>query len=78
MVNTLEAMAGIDPRVSCYHLKVDPKHSTHRQKRIPLNSERYESLKAKVRKSISNGFNREAVYLKLISKPMLIKKHSEK
>ncbi|XP_022858151.1 uncharacterized protein LOC111379057 [Olea europaea var. sylvestris] len=61
-----ENMVGIDPKVSCHHLKVDPKVAPHRQKRRALNLERYEALKEEVQKLIQNGFIREATYPRMM------------
>lgn len=73
-----EDMIGIDPKVSCHLLQVDPSCPPHRQKRRALNTERYEALKEEVERLISNGFVREANYLKWISNPVLVKKHNGK
>lgn len=40
-----EDIVGTDPKVSWYHLKIDPKAALHRQKRKALNPKRYEALK---------------------------------
>lgn len=71
-------MVGIDPKVSCHHLNIDPKFTSHRQKRRTLNPERYEALKEEVHKLVSNGFIREATYPKWVSNPVLVKKHNGK
>lgn len=34
-------MIGVDPKVSCHHLNIDPKATAHMQKRRTLNPERY-------------------------------------
>ncbi|CAI9762903.1 unnamed protein product [Fraxinus pennsylvanica] len=73
-----EDMIGIDPKVSCHHLQIDPGYTPHRQKRRALNAERYEALKEEVERLISNGFVREAKYPKCISNPTLVKKHNDK
>ncbi|KAL2453212.1 Uncharacterized protein Adt_49288 [Abeliophyllum distichum] len=41
-------MIGIDPKVSCHHLNIDPKFPSHKQKRRPLNPEKYKALKEEV------------------------------
>lgn len=43
-----------------------------------LNPGRYRALKKEVKKLIINGFIREALYLRLISNPILVKKNSDK
>ncbi|XP_022856148.1 uncharacterized protein LOC111377303 [Olea europaea var. sylvestris] len=73
-----EGLVGIDPKVSCHHLKIDPKIASHRQKGRALNPERYETLKEEVRKLIKNGFIREATYPMWVSNLVLVKKHSGK
>ncbi|XP_022880877.1 uncharacterized protein LOC111398174 [Olea europaea var. sylvestris] len=73
-----EDMVGIDPKVSCHHLKIDPKVASHRQKKRALNLEKYEALKEKVQKLIQNGFIREATYPRWVSNPVLVKKHNGK
>ncbi|KAL2543282.1 Uncharacterized protein Adt_04260 [Abeliophyllum distichum] len=40
-----EDMVGIHPKINCHHLNIDPKFPSHRQKRRPLNPEKYEALK---------------------------------
>lgn len=69
---------GIDPKVSCHHLKIDPKVVPHRQKRRALNPERYETLKEEVQQLITSGFIRKAIYPKWFSNLVLVKKHNEK
>lgn len=54
-------MVGIDSKVSCYHLNINPKFTHHLQKRIALNPERYETLKEEVQRLEDNGFNQEAI-----------------
>ncbi|CAI9763109.1 unnamed protein product [Fraxinus pennsylvanica] len=49
-------MVGIEPKISCHHLNIDPKVVAHRQKRRALNPERYEVLKDEVKKLIDDGF----------------------
>ncbi|KAL2456880.1 Uncharacterized protein Adt_46580 [Abeliophyllum distichum] len=62
---------------SCHHLNIDPKFPSHRQKRRPLNSDKYEALKEEVSKLQSN-FIREARYPKWVSNPVLVKKPNGK
>lgn len=73
-----EDTVGIDPKVSCHHLKIDPKVAPHRQKRRALNLERYEALKEEVQKLIKNGFIREVIYPKWVSNSVLVKKQNDK
>ncbi|XP_022894074.1 uncharacterized protein LOC111408560 [Olea europaea var. sylvestris] len=73
-----EDMVGIDPKVSCHHLKIDPKVAPHRQKRRALNPERYEALKEEVQKLIQNGFIRKATYPRWVSNPILVRKNNGK
>lgn len=73
-----EDMVGIDPRISCHHLNINPSYAPHRQKRRTLNPERYEALKDEVSKLSHSGFIREAIYPRWISNPVLVKKSSGK
>lgn len=73
-----EDMVGIDPMVNCYHLKIDPKVISHRQKIRVLNPERCGALKEEVQKLIKNGFIRETIYPKWVSNLVLVKKHNGK
>lgn len=73
-----EDMVGIEPKISCHHLKIDPKATPNRQKRRALNPERYEALKDEVKKLIDNHFIRESIYPKWVSNPVLVKKHNGK
>ncbi|KAL2532658.1 Protein kinase superfamily protein [Abeliophyllum distichum] len=57
---------------SCHHLNIDPKFPSHRQKRRPLNSEKYEALKEEVSKLLQSNFIREARYPKWVSNPVLL------
>ncbi|XP_022888168.1 uncharacterized protein LOC111403774 [Olea europaea var. sylvestris] len=73
-----EDMVGIDPRINCHHLNINPSYAPHRQKRRALNPERYEALKDEVSKLDRSGFIREAIYPRWISNPVLVKKSSGK
>lgn len=74
----LEDMIGIDPRISCHHLQIDPAQTLYRQKMRTLNAKRYDALKEEVEKLISNGFIREATYPKWIFNHVMVKKHNGK
>ena len=71
-------MVGIDPEVMCHRLNLDSEYPPKRQKRRPLNPERYEALKEEVDKLIKNGFIRETQYPDWISNPVLVKKPNGK
>ncbi|XP_022859516.1 uncharacterized protein LOC111380239 [Olea europaea var. sylvestris] len=71
-------IVGIDSRISCHHLNINPSYAPHRQKRRALNPDRYEALKDEVSKLIRSGFIREAIYPRWISNPVLVKKSSGK
>ncbi|KAL2512216.1 Reverse transcriptase domain-containing protein [Abeliophyllum distichum] len=73
-----EDMIGIHPKISCHHLNIDPKFPSHRQKRRPLNLEKYEALKEEVSKLLQSNFIREAWYPKWVSNPVLVKKSNGK
>ncbi|KAL2516686.1 hypothetical protein Adt_12933 [Abeliophyllum distichum] len=45
LLGGMKTWPGIHPEVSCHHLNIDPKFPSHRQKRRPLNSDKYEALK---------------------------------
>ncbi|XP_022899349.1 uncharacterized protein LOC111412653 [Olea europaea var. sylvestris] len=57
-----EDMVGINPRISCHHLNINPSYALHRQKRRAHNPERYEALKDEVNKLSHSGLIREAIY----------------
>lgn len=66
----------IDPGITCYKLNID--HSIRlKQRRCPLNSERYRALNKELQKLLNNEFTHEAKYLKWIANPMLVKKNNE-
>ncbi|KAL2503713.1 Reverse transcriptase domain-containing protein [Abeliophyllum distichum] len=69
-----EDMVGIHPKISCYHLNIDPKFPSYRQKRRPLNPEKYEALKEEVGKLLQSNIIRETQYPKWVSNPVLVKK----
>lgn len=71
-------MIGIDPKVSCHHLNIDPKFITHQQKIRALNPKKYEAFKEGVQRLENNRFMREAIYPKWISNLVLVKKHNGK
>ncbi|KAL2505376.1 Uncharacterized protein Adt_20997 [Abeliophyllum distichum] len=73
-----EDMAGIHPKISCHHLNIDLQFPSHRQKRRPLNLEKYEVLKEEVSKLLQSNFIREARYPKWVSNPVLVKKPNGK
>lgn len=56
-----EDMVGIDPKISCHDLKIDPKANSHRQKRRALNPKMYEAFKDNVQ-LIADCFNQESTY----------------
>ncbi|XP_024023264.1 uncharacterized protein K02A2.6-like [Morus notabilis] len=67
-------MEGIDSEIICHSLNIDPSYPPKRQKRRPMNPERYEALKKEVDKLINNGFIREAHYPRWVSNPVLVVK----
>lgn len=71
-------MVGIDPKVSCHHLNINPTYTLHRQKRRTLNQVMYKALKKEVKNLSRNGFTRETIYPKWISNLILVKKPSGK
>lgn len=71
-------MVGIDPKISCHHLKINPKANLYKQKMRALNPESYEALKDEVQMLIASRFIRESIYPKWVSNPVLVKKHNEK
>lgn len=73
-----EDMVGIDPKVSCHHLNINPTYTLHRQKRRTLNQVMYKALKKEVKNLSRNGFTRETIYPKWISNLILVKKPSGK
>ncbi|KAL2506043.1 Uncharacterized protein Adt_21664 [Abeliophyllum distichum] len=71
-------MVGISPSVACHALKVDPKIRPKIQKRKPLSTKRYDTLKEEVNKLLANRFIREAVYPQWVSNPVLVRKNNRK
>jgi len=67
-------MVGINPNHACHRLNIDPKARPIRQKRRPMNADRYTTLKEEVDKLISNGSIRETKYPIWLSNPVLVKK----
>ena len=65
-------MEGIDAKVMCHSLNIDPTYPPKRQKRRAMNAERYEALKEEVDKLINNGFIREAHYPRWVFNPVLV------
>ncbi|KAL2492838.1 Uncharacterized protein Adt_28466 [Abeliophyllum distichum] len=61
-------MVGIIPSVAYHSLNVDPKI----QKRIPLSTKNYGTLKEKFDKLLANGFIRETIYPQWVSNHVLI------
>ncbi|XP_024017800.1 uncharacterized protein LOC112090531 [Morus notabilis] len=55
-------------------LNIDEKCPPERQKRRPMNAERYEALRAEVDKLIRNNFIREVLYPEWVSNPVLVQK----
>lgn len=48
-------MIGIDPKVTCHALKLDPKIEPKIQRRWPMSAEKYEALKSDVDKLLEKG-----------------------
>ncbi|XP_024024716.1 uncharacterized protein LOC112092519 [Morus notabilis] len=67
-------MEGIDSEIICHSLNADPSYPPKRQKRRPMNPERYEALREEVDKLITNGFIRESHYPRWVSNPVLVTK----
>lgn len=57
-------MVCIYPKISCYHINIDPKFTPYKQKMIALNLARHKTLKEKLEKLITKGFIREVIYSK--------------
>ncbi|XP_024017954.1 uncharacterized protein LOC112090578 [Morus notabilis] len=60
--STHEDMEAISPDIMCHRLNIDEKCPPKRQKRRPMNAERYEALREEVDKLIRNNFIREVLY----------------
>lgn len=52
-------MIGIDPKVACHALKLDPKIEPKIQRRQPMSVEKYEALKSDVDKLLEKGLIRK-------------------
>lgn len=68
-------MVDIDPKISCYHIKIDPKAAPHNEGHQPRKAR---GLMDEVKKLINNHSIREATYSKWVLNPVLVKRHSEK
>ena len=53
---THEDMERLNPDIMCHRLNIDEKCPPKKQKRRPMNAERYEALREEVNKLIRNGF----------------------
>ena len=67
-------MEGINPSIISHHLNVDPNSKPVRQKRWAMDIERYQALKEKVDKLLSNDFIKESFYPSWLTNPILVKK----
>ena len=67
-------MKGIDPKLMCHRLNIDPRVPTRRQKRRPLDAERAQVLEDEVDKLMRTGFICEAKYPAWVSNPVLVPK----
>lgn len=71
-------MVGIDPSVISHCLNTDPKFTSVRQKRRPLNRKRYVVLQEEVERMLKNNFIRNMYYPKCIANTKLVKKPNGK
>ena len=67
-------MEGIDPSVMSHRLNVDPNRKPVRQKRLAMDTERYQALKEEVDKLLSNGFIKESFYPSWLANLVMVKK----
>lgn len=71
-------MVRIDPNRACHRLNIDPKARPIRQKRMPMNDDRYAALKEEVDRVISNRSIRETKYPSWLAKLVIVKKSNGK
>ena len=71
-------MVGIDPKVMCYRLNINPNKKGVRQKRRPVSGERVEALKEEVDRLLNVGLVKEAFYPMWLANPVLVKKPNGK
>ncbi|CAA0818773.1 Unknown protein, partial [Striga hermonthica] len=73
---THEDMVGIDPKVACHRLQVDPMAKPVVQKRRKLGPDRQQALEEEVIKLKGNEYVREVRYPTWVAKPVLVKKNN--
>ena len=71
-------MVGIDPKVMCHRLNIDPDKKGVRQKRRPVSGERAEALKEEVDRLLQAGLVKESFYPMWLANPVLVKKPNGK
>lgn len=71
-------MVGINTKISCHALKIDPKIKPKMQRRRPMIAKKYKTLKSEVHKSIENSFIRKAQYLAWVYNSILVPKSNGK
>ena len=67
-------MEGINPKIMCHRLNLDPDKKAVRQKRRAMDVERYQALKDKVDKLLACDFIKESFYPSWLANPVLVKK----
>ena len=71
-------MVGINSKVMCHRLNIDPNHLLVRQKRRAMDVERYRALKDEVDKLLAINFIRESFYPCWLANPVLVKRANGK
>ncbi|KAM1597309.1 hypothetical protein ACFX1Z_032225 [Malus domestica] len=71
-------MPGISPNIICHRLSIDPKTKLVRQKRRSYDAERYEAIKAEVKKLKGIGFIYEVNYPTWVANVVLVKENPTK
>ncbi|XP_074374966.1 uncharacterized protein LOC141716663 [Apium graveolens] len=66
-------MLGVDPKVMCHHLNIDPDKRAIRQKRRAMSGERAWALKEEVDRLLKAGLIRESFYPMWLANPVLVK-----
>ncbi|XP_074327891.1 uncharacterized protein LOC141665807 [Apium graveolens] len=67
-------MVGIDLKVMCHHLKIDPKVKRVRQKRHHVSGERAQALKEEIDRLLNIGLIKESFCPEWLANPVLVKK----
>ena len=71
-------MEGIDPNIMSHRLNINPNRKPVRQNRRAMDTERYQALKEKVDKLLSNDFIKESFAPSWLANSVIVKKPNGK